>query len=281
LEEIAEYIDWSPFFWTWSLKGKYPAILKHPKYGGEAEKLFNDAQVMLKNGIKEGWLQPRVRLGIMPAYSEREDVVVLDENNRPHTLPFTRQQLRKEAANSKYYCLSDFIAPKELAKPDHLGVFVVSSGWEYTERAKVFEKAGDDYSSIIVKCIGDRVAEALAEWAHLQFRRLMGSREDFSLDELIEEKYSGIRPAPGYPSCPDHKLKEDIWQLLGGEKAIGAVLTESLAMDPPGTVAGFMFQHPEARYFPIPTIAPDQIAELARHRGLSIDEMKKWIAFQT
>ena len=281
LEEISQYIDWSPFFWTWSLKGKYPGILKHPKYGTEAEKLFNDAQVLLKNGIDEGWLKPVIRLGILPAYSDGENVVVTGEGQKPLPVPFTRQQLKKTEQDQTYYSLSDFVAPKTAARSDHLGVFVVSSGWGYVEKAKSYEKANDDYNAILVKCIGDRVAEALAEWAHLQFRRIMGSQEDFSQEELIDEKYLGIRPAPGYPSCPDHKLKEDIWTLLGGEKKIAAVLTESLAMDPPGTVAGFMFNHPESRYFQMQNMAPDQIEALAKMRGLSVTEMKKWLAFQS
>lgn len=277
MEEIAEFIDWSPFFWTWGLRGKFPSILKHPKYGVEATKLFNDGRAMLAKGMTEGWLKPSARLGVLPAHSHKESLTIRSEDGKSFVVPFTRQQIKR--AEGHYYALSDFIQPTP--EKDHVGVFAVSSGFGCVEKAKAYEAAHDDYSSIMVKAIGDRVAEALAEWAHLQFRKIMGSQEDLTQDDLIEEKYQGIRPAPGYPSCPDHKLKEDIWQILGGSKKIGANLTEGLSMDPPGTVAGFMFYHPDSRYFQMQNMDKDQIQELASLRGLSPEEMKKWLAFQS
>lgn len=277
LDEISEYVDWSPLFWSWELKGKFPSIFDHPKYGDQARKLFADAQTMLNDGIARKWIQPRVRLGILKASSSDESIhIELDKHT--FEIPFTRQQRRKDGSDT-YYCLADFIAPKSSGTEDHVGLFVVTSGDGPSQHAREFEKQNDDYSAILAKCIGDRLAEALAEWAHLQFRKYMGSQENYSLEELLQEAYQGIRPAPGYPSCPDHKLKEDIWKLLGGEAKIGARLTETLAMDPAGTIAGFMFYHPDAKYFQIQNLGPDQLETLARQRGLSTDDMTRWLAF--
>ena len=272
LDELLGYIDWSPFFWSWGLKGKYPAILKHERYGEQATQLFKEAQVLLQEGVKQGWIQPHVRMGILPASSKDESVIV----NGDYPIPFTRRQLPSE--NGVQPCLSDWILAEG---GDHLGVFAVTSGQAMVAKAEEFKAKGDDYSSIMVKALADRVAEALAEWVHLQFRKIMGSNEDLSLDELLAEKYQGIRPAPGYASCPDHMLKADIWHLLGGEAAIGARLTETFSMEPAGTVAGFMFYHPESRYFQIQSMADDQIAALAQLRGLTPAEMRRWIAFQS
>lgn len=276
LEEVAKYIDWSPLFWSWDLKGKFPSIFDHPKYGESAKKLYQDAEKMLAEAIKHGWLEARVRMAILPAIGRDEDVVIQLKNGKTteRAIRFTRQQRRKPAGE-KYYCLSDFISPKG----DFMGVFAVTSGSAPVRKALEYEKAGDDYNSILLKCLGDRFAEALAEWAHIEFRKLMGSTENLTLDELLDEDYRGIRPAPGYPACPDHKLKEDIWALLGGNDAINARLTESLAMDPPGTVAGFMFYNADARYFQVQGLGQDQIASVAKARNLPPEEMSRWLAF--
>jgi 5-methyltetrahydrofolate--homocysteine methyltransferase len=273
VSELLGYIDWSPFFWSWGLKGKYPAILQHERYGEQATQLFQEAQVLLKDGLKQGWIQPRVRIAILPAYSENESLVV----QGGYRIPFTRRQLPSD--NAVQPCLSDWILPQGEGS-DHLGVFAVTSGQAFVDKALEFKNKGDDYTSIMIKALADRVAEALAEWAHLQFRKIMGSKEDLSLTELLDEQYQGIRPAPGYPSCPDHQLKADIWRLLGGEAAIGARLSENFSMEPAGTVAGFMFYHPESRYFQIQSIAEDQITALAKQRGLNPQDMKRWLAFQ-
>lgn len=273
-EELMAIMDWSPFFWTWELKGKYPAILKHEKYGTQATQLYQEARRLLDQGFKEGWMQPRARMAILPAKSKDESVIV-NTKDGPYSVPFIRRQI--DSGPATMFCLSDFIAAEG---DDYLGVFAVTSGYGCVEKAKEFERKNDDYNSIMVKALGDRIAEALAEWVHLEFRKIMGSKENFSLADLLDEKYQGIRPAPGYASCPDHKLKEDIWNLLGGSDAIGAQLTETLSMEPAGTVAGFMFYHPASKYFQIQNIGPDQVARLAELRGLTADEMKRWIAFQ-
>lgn len=273
IQDVAAFIDWSPFFWTWGLKGKYPTIFDHEKYGQQARELFREGRVLLDKGLNEGWMKGRVRLGIFPAHAENE-IVHVKTGSGSRVVPFSRQQVPDE--KGQCLCLADFIAERD----DYLGVFAVTSGYECMAKAREFEAKQDDYNSIMVKALGDRVAEALAEWVHLQFRRIMGSQEDLRLDELIAEKYDGIRPAPGYPACPDHKLKEDIWALLGGDKAIGARLTEGMGMEPAGTVAGFMFCRPQAKYFRVQNMGDDQIATLAQVRGMTVDEVKRWLAFQ-
>lgn len=274
-QEITALIDWSPFFWTWELKGKYPAILKHERYGEQASKLFAEAEALLAAGFKDGWIQPRVRLGILPAYSQDETVFVMGPAGKL-AVPFLRRQI---ASTNIQHCLADWITEEGVGS-DHLGVFAVTSGYGCVTKAREMEALNDDYTAIMVKAIGDRVAEALAEWAHLKFRKIMGSQENFTLGELLAERYQGIRPAPGYPSCPDHQLKKDIWTLLGGDEVMGARLTETLAMEPAGTVAGFMFNHPESKYFQIQSVSPEQIEQLAKIRGMTATQMKKWIAFQ-
>ena len=270
---LAEYIDWSPLFWTWGLKGKYPGILTHAKYGVEATKLFADARAMLDQILDEGWLRPRARVGIFNARAKDESVTVCDAHDRDLArITFTRQQTDE---SEHCLCLSDYIG----AKDDYLGVFAVTSGDEIQVRAERFQTAGDDYNSIMMKALGDRLAEALAEYAHREFRRDCGGRENLTLEELLDEKYEGIRPAPGYPACPDHELKRQIWTLLGGSDLIGARLTESLSMDPPGTVAGFMFLNPRAKYFRTGTIGADQVDAIARARGHSDEAVRRMLSF--
>lgn len=277
IEELSKFLDWSPLFWAWEIKGKFPSILKHPKYGVEATKLYNDAQVLLGQMIREKWFTPRARIGIFRAGSYDESVRLFDQKGSElGDLHFTRQQVAETASS---LCLSDYIAPLTSNITDYIGVFAVTSGDELQARATEFEKQHDDYTSIMVKAMGDRLAEALAEFAHLEFRRICGIRENYSLEDLLEEKYQGIRPAPGYPACPDHALKEDIWRLLDGSHAIGARLTESYAMDPAGTVSGFMFTHPEAKYFRSGAIGDDQLAALAKLRSKSPEEVRRYLAF--
>ncbi|MGE0527804.1 MAG: methionine synthase [Bdellovibrionales bacterium] len=273
--EIKKYVDWSPFFWTWSLKGKYPAILDHPRYGTEATKLFADGSAMLDRALNDGWIQPKVTYGIFPAYSENE-VVTVTAAQGPVKIPFLRQQTRKEKGPN--FCLADFIL--ERGQKDHLGAFVVTAGERYIEVARQFDSENDAYSSILLKSVADRVAESLAEWVHLQFRLNMGSDEDFSLPELLDEKYRGIRPAPGYPACPDHWLKRDIWRLLGvPDKEIGVSLTETLTMCPPASVAGFIFYHPDTLYFQVGQVDWEQISLLASMRRMEKEQSQRWISF--
>jgi 5-methyltetrahydrofolate--homocysteine methyltransferase len=278
LIEIVRYIDWSPFFWTWDLKGRFPAILEHPKFGESARALWADAQKILQRILNEKWCAPKVRLGIFPATSKDERVRVTDpDSGKEHWIHFMRQQTADSQAN---LCLADYIRPESDGSGDVMGAFAVTSGDLLVAKARQFEAAHDDYTSIILKALGDRLAEALAEWAHVEFRRLCGIKENLSLDQLLNENYQGIRPAPGYAACPDHALKADIWQLLGGEEAIGARLTENFAMDPPGTVAGFIFLHPAAKYFAVGPVGEDQWKQLARLKNKDIGELERWTAFQ-
>ena len=268
---LIEYIDWSPLFWTWGLKGKYPSIFEHAKYGEQARQLFADAKGMLDRIVGEGWLRPRARLGIFPARASDETVFFTTLKGE-HAITFTRQQVDQ---GEHCLCLADYVGRAN----DYAGVFAVTSGDEIQAKARARENAGDDYEAIMLKALGDRLAEALAEYAHRQFRRAFGSPETQSIADLFEEKYVGIRPAPGYPACPDHELKRDVWTLLGGSDAIGARLTDTLAMDPPGTVAGFMFPNPKAKYFRSGPVGADQLAALARARGRDLVETRRMLAF--
>lgn len=252
LQDVVDYIDWSPFFWAWELKGTFPNILKSEKYGEEATKLYHDAQEMLGKIIKENRVRPQSLVGIFEAKSQEDEVMVFDESGTViEKLRFDRQTRKKVANNDTYYCLADFIAPLEVQRRDHIGMFVVTAGEQIDEIAKEFEKDNDDYSSIIVKAIGDRIAEAMAEYTHKKVRGIFGIQEDLSNQDLIAEKYRGIRPAPGYPACPDHSEKKKMWKLLGADERTCVRLTENFAMTPPSSVSGYYFMHPGAKYFAI------------------------------
>jgi 5-methyltetrahydrofolate--homocysteine methyltransferase len=268
-EDITRFMDWGPFFWTWGLKGTFPKILEHEKYGVEARKLWADGQEFLACGFREGWWQPRATLGVFAANSRDESVLVQDLQGRSHEIHFTRQQ----RAHADCLCLADFI---QESGEDRIGAFTVTAGRAYSAVAERYTKQNDDYTALMIKALGDRIAESLAEWLHFEFRRRCGSREDFNLTSLLAEEYQGIRPAPGYPACPDHALKRDIWHLLGDS---GVTLTENLSMDPGGSVEGFMFHHPRAKYFRVEHIGDDQAARLAEQRGVSAAEVKRWLAF--
>ncbi|MEA9356597.1 methionine synthase [Bacteriovorax sp. PP10] len=274
LEEVVPYIDWSPFFWTWELKGTYPKILGNEKYGQEAQKLFNDAQLLLNQIIKKQIFKPQVLVGIFPAYSQGDDVVV----NNKTTLHFLRQQKEKLGDDGVYHSLADFIAPE--GHNDYFGGFVVTAGHEVETFAKSFQDKNDDYSSIMVKAIGDRVAEALAELAHKKVREIFGYGldENLSNDDLIKEKYRGVRPAPGYPACPDHTEKQILWDLLEADERTHVTLTENFAMNPPSSVSGFYFNHPEAKYFNVGSLGQDQIEDYAKRKGLSKEYIEKWLS---
>lgn len=281
LDEIIPYIDWSPFFWTWELKGSYPKILNHPKYGKEATNLFNDAQKLLAQIQKENIFSPKAIIGFWPADSENEDIFLYNpQGEKIETLSCLRQQLKKEDSPLPYFSLSDFIAPVETKIKDSLGAFVVTAGPKVEEYAKTFEEKGDDYSSIMVKAIGDRIAEALAELMHKKVRDFWhyGKEENLSNEELIKEKYRGIRPAPGYPACPEHTEKLKIWKLLEVDRKLGVSLTESMAMHPASSVSGLYFSHPESRYFSVGPIGEDQLKDYARRKAMSLEEARKWLA---
>lgn len=280
LDDLARYIDWSPFFWTWEMKGTFPKILNSPKYGEQAKVLYDDAQKMLERIVKEKRFSPRAVVGLWEANSEGDDVTLMNKQGPLETLSFLRQQKVKVGDDKTAYCLADFIAPKKSGKKDCLGAFVVTMGDDVEKFAAEYEKKGDDYNAILIKALGDRLAEALAEWTHKKIRERWGygKSEDLSIEELIQEKYRGIRPAPGYPACPDHTEKTKLWQLLNAEEALGVSLTENFAMTPPASVSGYFFAHPKAKYFNVGMIEKDQVEDYAQRKGLSVQEVEKWLA---
>ncbi len=289
IAEIAQYIDWSPFFWTWELKGSFPSILKHPKWGKQATELYNDARRILDEIIKSRAFNPSAVIGFWPANSSGDDVKIYSPKSRTKnrraiaTAHFLRQQTKRAGRVKKeeiYYCNSDFIMPVGLGKTDYIGAFVVTAGDKTDGYAETFSSSGDDYTSIIVKALADRIAESLAEMMHKKAREIWGygRNEKFSGDDLIKEKYRGIRPAPGYPSCPDHTGKTTIWKLLNAEKHTGVSLTETLAMKPASSVSGFYFAHSEAKYFNVGKIRDDQVRDYAKRKKMTLEEVKKWLA---
>lgn len=274
LEDLATYIDWSPFFWTWDLKGVFPAILEHPSHGAQARELQKDALVLLKKIIAEKSFRPRAVFGLYPATAEDETVTLLAEGGGVlERFEFLRQQKRKVSGDT-YYSLADFVR-----REDTVGAFCVTMGYEVQELASRYEKAHDDYSAILVKALGDRLAEALAEKLHADVRCMMGfgRTEGLSRQDLIDEKYRGIRPALGYPACPDHTEKRKLWKLLGVEQAIGVSLTESFAMNPPSSVSGLYFFDPGARYFAVGEVGDDQLEAYASRKGIPNSEASRWI----
>jgi len=279
LDELIPYIDWSPFFWTWELKGSYPKILGNTTYGEEAQKLFHDAQLLLKNIVKNKLFTPRVVVGIFPAHSKGDDVIVRATPDKTTTLHFLRQQKEKIGEDGTYHCLADYIAP-DPSYMDYIGGFAVTTGHEVESYAKSFEEKLDDYTSIMVKAIGDRLAEALAEFTHKKVREyfIYGLNENLSNEELIKEKYRGVRPAPGYPACPDHTEKKILWDLLNASVNTDISLTENFAMNPASSVSGFFFNHPEARYFNVGNLGLDQIESYATRKDMSKAEIEKWLA---
>ncbi len=281
LEEVVEFIDWSPLFWTWELKGMFPKILEHPKFGEQATELYKDAQKFLKKIIKEERFNPQALVRFWKAQSEGDDVLIYDEEeNYLERFCFLRQQKQKTKTETPQYCLSDFVAPKESGQFDTMGAFVVSMGHEVEDYAAQFEKQGDDYSSIMIKALGDRFAEALAEYMHKIIRDQAGygREENLSVDDIIAEHYRGIRPAPGYPACPDHTEKAKIWEQLGVESKLSVTLTENFAMNPPSSVSGYYFHHPRAKYFHVGKLGRDQIEDYAARKKMPLSEVERWLA---
>jgi 5-methyltetrahydrofolate--homocysteine methyltransferase len=279
LSDLVDFIDWTPFFNSWELYGKYPAILTDEIVGEQASSVFADAQKMLKQIVNEKWLEARGVYGIFPANSSVDDInVELPTSN--FQLLTLRQQSQK-TAGAPNIALADFIAPQSSGKQDYIGCFCVTTGIGVDEKAKEFEKNLDDYNSIMVKALGDRLVEAFAEYLHLKVRKEIwgyAANENLSTHDLISEEYKGIRPAPGYPACPDHLEKPTIFELLNVEKEIGVTLTESMAMWPASSVSGYYFAHPESKYFGLGKIKNDQVADYAKRRGISEEEAEKWLA---
>jgi 5-methyltetrahydrofolate--homocysteine methyltransferase len=282
LEEMVRYIDWTPFFWTWEIQGFYPKLLTSPKWGAQATELFNDAQSLLKDILTNRRFTPQGVIGFWPAASRDDDVDLFAEGSKVcATLSFLRQQKRKASNEEPYYqSLADYIAPEISGRRDVLGLFAVTSGHEVESYARWFaEKKHDDYSSIMVKAIGDRLAEAFAECLHYRVRCLLGygREEHLSLEDLIKEKYRSIRPAPGYPACPDHTEKAKIWELLKVQAHTGMSLTESFAMLPASAVSGYYFSHPEAKYFRVGSILKDQVASYAQRKNMPLAQVERWL----
>ncbi|MET3897153.1 5-methyltetrahydrofolate--homocysteine methyltransferase [Devosia sp. UYZn731] len=282
LEELAKYIDWTPFFQTWELKGRYPAILQDEKQGEAARQLFADAQAMLKLVIDEKWFEPRGVVGFWPANAVGDDIRLFTDETRKEELAtlFTlRQQLSKRDGKPNM-ALSDFFAPVESGKPDYVGGFVVTAGIEEVAIAEKFEQKNDDYSSILVKALADRFAEAFAEKMHEKVRReFWGYAADETLqpEDLIGEPYRGIRPAPGYPAQPDHTEKTTLFKLLDAEKQAGVKLTESFAMWPGSSVSGIYLSHPESYYFGVAKVEHDQVLDYAERKGMGVAEVERWL----
>jgi 5-methyltetrahydrofolate--homocysteine methyltransferase len=281
LSELVDFIDWTPFFSSWELFGKYPAILTDEVVGEQATSLFADAQKMLQQIVSEKWLTAKGILGIFPANVVNDDDIELTTNNQQPITFLTLRQQSQKTAGAPNIALADFIAPKDAKKQDYMGCFCVTTGFGVDEKAAEFEKQLDDYNSILVKALGDRLAEAFAEYLHLKVRKEIwgyASDESLSNQDLINEEYKGIRPAPGYPACPDHLEKPTIWKLLNVEQEIGVTLTESMAMWPASSVSGYYFANPESKYFGLGKIKEDQVIDYAKRRGIATEVATKWLS---
>ena len=282
LNLLLPYFDWTPFFRSWDLHGKFPDLLEDKVVGEQARVLYQDAQTMLHQMIEEQWIVAKGRFGLFPVNAVGDDIEIYTNEDRSQTLGkwITLRQQLKKSKDQPNIALADFIAPKSKGKIDYMGAFCVSTGFGTEEKAKAFELANDDYSSIMVKALSDRFAEAFAEYLHFEVRTQHWGyvdQEGLTNEELIQEQYQGIRPAPGYPACPDHLEKKTLWKLLTVEETIGVSLTESLAMWPASSVSGYYFAHPQSRYFGLGKIKEDQLLDYSKRRGIALAEAKKWL----
>jgi 5-methyltetrahydrofolate--homocysteine methyltransferase len=282
LDVLSKYIDWSPFFWTWELKGKYPAILTDAQYGEQATKLFTDATKLLQEIIDRRLLTATGVYGFWPAQSDGDDIVLYTDESRTKELTrfCTLRQQWERKGQATFYALADFIAPIESGKHDYLGAFAVTAGHGVDELVRKYERAHDDYNSILVKALADRLAEAFAEYLHQKARTEWGygKQEKLTQEQLIDEQYRGIRPAPGYPACPDHTEKRQLFDLLEAEKLARITLTENFAMTPAASVSGLYFAHPAAKYFAVDRLTRDQVEDYARRKGMTVVEVERWLA---
>lgn len=283
LEKIIPFIDWTPFFQAWELAGRYPAILQDEVVGETATNLFRDAQIMLKKIVEQKWLSANAVIGLFPANSVGDDIEIYTDQTR-NKVAMTYHCLRQQTAKptgKPNRCLSDFIAPKETGIKDTIGLFAVGAGFGIDERIKAYEEAHDDYSAIVLKALADRLAEAFAEHMHMRVRReFWGYAKEETLDneQLIKEEYFGIRPAPGYPACPDHTEKGPLFGLLDATNNTGIIITESYAMVPTAAVSGFYISHPESTFFAVGKIGKDQVEDYALRKGWSLEEAERWLA---
>ena len=280
--ELVPYIDWTPFFQTWEFKGRYPALLDDPERGPAAKALFDDAQAMLKRIVEERWFTPKAVIGFWPANAIGDDIALYAGESREErlaTLYTLRQQLARRDGKPNV-ALADFVAPKDSGKADYIGAFVVTAGAEEEKISARYARANDDYGSIMVKALADRLAEAFAERMHERARREFwgyASAENFSPEELPNEPYRGIRPAPGYPAQPDHTEKATLFRLLDAEKRTGVRLTESFAMTPASTVSGLYLAHEQAHYFGVAKVERDQVEDYARRKDMPVAEVERWL----
>ncbi|QBJ31695.1 methionine synthase [Hafnia alvei] len=282
IDVLRNYIDWTPFFMTWSLAGKYPRILEDEVVGEEAKRVFADANAMLDDLASSGKLNPRGVYGLFPANRVGDDVEIYSNEFRDELL-VTGHHLRQQTEKTDFanYCLADFVAPKSSGKADYIGAFAVTGGLEEDTLADAYEAQHDDYNKIMVKALSDRLAEAFAEYLHEKVRKVhwgYAANENLSNEELIRENYQGIRPAPGYPACPEHTEKAAIWTLLDAENSVGMKLTESYAMWPGASVSGWYFSHPESKYFAVAQIQRDQVEDYAQRKGMPVSEVERWLA---
>src|SRR5690606_20979110 len=281
VSELKIFIDWTPYFKTWELHGKFPDLLEDKLIGGEAKKLFSDTLKILEIIEKQNIASPKAVYGIFKANTIEGDTIQLyDEKNEELNQFISLRQQSKKSKNLPNLSLADFIAPKDSGIEDYIGCFAVTAGQGIAEFAKSFEDKNDDYNAIIVKALADRLAEAYAEFLHWKIRTEYwgyATGENLNNEDLIKEKYKGIRPAPGYPACPDHLEKLAIWDLLDVENRIGVQLTESLAMYPVASVSGYYFAHPEAKYFGVGKIKKDQLEDFARRKNITTEKAEKWL----
>ena len=283
LAELVNYIDWGPFFQTWDLAGRFPAILDDEVVGDTARSVFADGKAMLEKVIAEGWLQAKAVFGLFPANAVGDDIEIYTGEDRSELAMVWHglRQQHERPAGKPHWCLADFVAPRDAGVPDWIGAFAVTAGLGIEAKLAQFEAAHDDYHAIMLKSLADRLAEACAEWLHERVRReCWGYAADEALDNaaLIAERYRGIRPAPGYPACPDHTVKGPLFELLGARERIGMELTESYAMTPAAAVSGFYFAHPESHYFAVSKIGRDQLEDWAARTGMEVDEAARWLA---
>ncbi|MBA3899278.1 MAG: methionine synthase, partial [Bacteroidetes bacterium] len=284
MEEIAAFIDWTPFFHTWELKGSYPKIFDDPQRGVEAKKLFNDAQEMLNKIMQEKWITANAVIGFYPANANTEDDILIYADDQQKNLKTTLRTLRQQTLKPKGHfnlALADFVAPADSGKVDYVGGFAVTTGIGIEKWIEKFDKDFDDYSSIMLKALADRLAEAFAELMHLKVRKELwgyANTEALSREELIKEKYQGIRPAQGYPACPDHTEKLTQFELFEVEKNTGITLTESMAMYPTSSVSGMYFSHPFSQYFGLGKINKEQLEDYARRKGQDLSIIERWLS---
>ena len=283
LTELVPFIDWSPFFQTWELAGSYPKILEDPIVGEAAQRVLADAKTMLNLLVKEEWLTARAVIGLFKAHSVGDDIEVLADTTRdnPWTVLHHLRQQGVKPPGQRNYALSDFIAPKDSGLVDYIGGFAVTTGLGIEPHLDRFAKDHDDYSAIMLKALADRLAEAFAECMHQRVRREFwgyAAHEALTHHALIEEDYQGIRPAPGYPACPDHTEKKTLFKLLHVEAEAGITLTESFAMSPASSVSGWYFSHPDARYFNVGKIGRDQVEDYAHRKEMPLKDMERWLA---